>query len=71
MTYRQSIERQIRTATERLICVPPGEQSEYLTKIAKLAGTLAKEKRVPHRAGRGIKTSDFHDGMPERFSQVA
>jgi hypothetical protein len=45
MTYRQSIEAQLRTAMERLIIVPPAEQPSYLTQIAQLASRLAKEKQ--------------------------
>jgi len=59
MTFRESIETQIRTATERLILVSPSEQTGYLTQIAKLAGTLAKEKRAPHHTGSGVVTSEF------------
>ena len=63
MSCQKCLELQIREATERLICVSPDEQTRYLTRIAKLAGTLVKEKRSARHNGSGVMTSEFHEAV--------
>jgi hypothetical protein len=64
MTYRECIETQIRTATDRLIIVPPAEQPGYLTQIARLAGRLTKKKRSPRYRSSGVSNIGYRKATP-------
>jgi hypothetical protein len=59
MTFRESIETQIRTATERLILFPPSEQTRLSDSDSEAAGTPAREKRRARHNGREVVTSEF------------